>query len=293
MDILAILKALHKEIVPGQIGERLAAIEEKTALNATGEVYRKCFASLDLTSLNTGDNSRHIRAFVRKVAAFNSHFEDMPPVAGVCVYPSFVEDAGVELGDADISLVSAGGGFPHGHTYPEVKVLECSMAVENGADEIDIVMNVGAFLEGDYGLVAGEIDLIRKEIEENALLKVIIESGELENPAQVREAALIAAASGADFVKTSTGKTPVSATPEAVLVICDALADYYRLTGQKKGVKISGGIDRTEKAVLYYTIVETVLGEEWLSPRLFRIGASRLADRLLSDIYKKPVGYFG
>ena len=292
MDPISLMEKLSVPVDPARTAEGLAELEERVAANGTPAVYRACFGSLDVTTLEPRDSAESVRAFTAKAVSLLTRFPDMPPVASVCVSPLFVEDAGIELGDADIAITSTGGGFPLGHTYPEVKALECAMAVENGADEIDIVMNVGSFLEGDYGEVAAEIALIREELAEDALLKVILETGELGDLNLVRRAAVLAMAAGADFIKTSTGKTPVSATPEAAWVMCEAIRDYGLETGRAAGFKAAGGIREAADAVRYYTIVEHILGPQWLSPERFRLGASRLANSLLSAVRGEPIHIF-
>ncbi|KAI4469343.1 deoxyribose-phosphate aldolase [Holotrichia oblita] len=274
----------------------IAAIVAKAKKNSTAnhnaDVYKLCYGCIDLTSLNVTDSESSIAELARKAMDFGNHFPDIPNVASLCVYPVFVETAGVVLGDSGLRITSVAGGFPSSQTYLEVKMLEIAMAAENGADEIDMVMNVGQMLTGDYELLANEIELIGGEIGGYIVLKVIIESGALINPSMVRTASLLSMMAGADFVKTSTGKIPVAATPEAAVVICEAIRDYRENTGRKVGFKAAGGIKTSEDAALYYTIVKTVLGEEWLNPSLFRIGTSSAANTLLSSITGSEVKYF-
>ena len=192
----------------------------------------------------------------------------------------------------DIGVTSVAAGFPASQTFVEVKMLEVSMAVENGADEIDVVINVGQMLEGDYEPMTNEIAMLREEAGEDTVFKVIIESGALQTPELIRKASLLSMFAGADFVKTSTGKIPVAATPEAAVVMCTAIKDYYLKTGRKVGFKAAGGIRSAEEAALFYTIVEEILGKEWCTPALWRIGASSLANGLISAIEGKEVKYF-
>ena len=269
--------------------ERIAPYVET---NRRDEIYRRCFGALDLTSLNPEDTKLGIEKLTRKVVEFPTHFPDMPQVASLCVFPAFVETVGLAAGDSPLMITSVAGGFPSSQTYLEVKMLEAAMAVENGADEIDVVISVGELLSGEYDLVGGELEMLRGELDEEIVLKVILESGLLEDPDTIRRAALIAMQAGADFIKTSTGKSRVSATPEAAVVMCEAIRDYYRETGRQVGFKVAGGVSTPEQAVLYYTIVEQILGEAWLNPSLFRIGASRLANRLLTAVQGKEVLYF-
>jgi deoxyribose-phosphate aldolase len=191
-----------------------------------------------------------------------------------------------------MAITSVTGGFPASQTYLEVKMLETAMAVENGADEIDVVISIGEFLNGEYDLMGNEIETLRKEIGDEITLKVILESGILAEPELIHRAAVIAMLAGADFIKTSTGKASVAATPEAAVVMCEAIRLFAAQTGRKVGFKAAGGISTPEDAALYYTIVQEILGEEWLTPERFRIGASSLANNLLSAIEGNPVHYF-
>lgn len=292
MDYSEITKKLSKDINPQDIKLRVSEVLKNAGKYNNKEVYERCFASVDLTSLNTIDSSESIKRFARKAADFRSEFPHLPNMASLCVYPVFVDTVGLTLGDSEISITSVGGCFPSSQSYLEVKMLECSMAEENGADEIDIVMNLGLFADGQYDAAANEIEIIRQELDEGTLLKVIIESGVLGSLTEIRKAAVLTMAAGADFVKTSTGKNGVGATPEAVMVICDAVKDYFECTGEKIGVKVSGGIRTAEETAGYYAIVDSVLGQDWLTPQLFRIGASSLANDLLSKIEGKDINYF-
>jgi deoxyribose-phosphate aldolase len=198
----------------------------------------------------------------------------------------------VGLGSSNIAITSVAGGFPASQTFIEVKMLEVAMAAESGADEVDVVINVGEMLTGDYDRMANTLEVLRGEIDDEVVLKVIIESGALRTPELIYKASLLAMMAGADFVKTSTGKTDVSATPEAAVVMCQAIRDYYEATGRKVGFKVAGGVRTAEQAALYYTIVEEILGAEWLNPSLFRIGASSLANNLISAIEGHEIKYY-
>ncbi len=271
----------------------IATIRKAAEANMTAEVYKKCFASLDLTSLNTGDTAASVAALTQKVVDFGRTFPHLPNVAALCVWPNFVEVAGVKLGDnPSAALASVAGGFPSSQTFLEVKMLECSMAQENGADEIDIVMDCGGFLVGEYGRVADEIRLIKAEVGDEVVLKVIVESGLLADPGLIGKAAALCLDAGADFIKTSTGKGIPGATPEAAAAMCSAIRGHYDKTGIRKGFKASGGIRTVGDAVLYYTLVEQILGPAWLIPDLFRLGASSLANELLSAIEGRAIAYF-
>jgi deoxyribose-phosphate aldolase len=210
----------------------------------------------------------------------------------VCVYPSFVDVAGLALGGSRIAITSVAGGFPSSQTFIEVKMLEAAMAVESGADEIDVVISIGEMLDGELDRMAGTLALLREELGDQTVLKVIIESGALRSPQLIREASLLAMLSGADFVKTSTGKIEPAATPEAAVVMCTAIRDFAAKTGRQVGFKAAGGVRTAKDAALYYTIVEEILGAGWLDPALFRIGASGLANNLLSAIEGREIKYF-
>lgn len=233
---------------------------------------------VDYTSLNQTDTPQSITRFTERV--LDLYTKGLPMPAAVCVYPSMVESVGLALGASDVSIAAVCGGFPAPQTYIEVKMLEVAMAIENGADEIDMVINVGALLEGDYDMASSEIQTIVSEIEGDALLKVIIESGTLGAPELIHLASTIAMEAGADFIKTSTGKSGVGATPEAVRTMCRAIKEYYNSTERMVGIKVAGGISTVEQATTYYDIVAEELGQQWLVPELFRIGSSKLLENL-------------
>jgi deoxyribose-phosphate aldolase len=238
---------------------------------------------IDLTSLNVTDNRSHIIHFTGKVNSFSGRFSNIPNVAAICVFPNLVSVAKEKLTARNVKIASVAGAFPTSQTFRSLKVTECKMAVEAGADEIDIVIPVGAFLGNDFAMVADEIREIKEAIGEKQL-KVIVESGLLKDYVQIFKASMIAMDAGADFIKTSTGKTPVSATPEAAYVMCRAISDFNSETGIKVGFKAAGGIATTADAIGYYNIVGYCLGAEWQSSKLFRIGASNLANNILSEI---------
>lgn len=229
----------------------------------------------DLTSLSERDTSASIAAWVSKATSG----VDLP--AALCVYPSMIESAALALGGANVALASVCGAFPSGQSYLEVKLLEVAMAIENGADEIDMVLNVGAMMEGQTDVVEAEIRAIKEEIAGDALLKVILETGALVDDQMIYDAAMVAMNAGADFVKTSTGKlfehgASLGATPQAARVMCRAIKQYYELTGRKVGFKAAGGIKTDDDAQIYYDIVRDELTEEWLTPSLFRLGRSSI-----------------
>jgi len=246
---------------------------------------------IDLTSLNTTDNKSQIIHVTGRVNSFSGRYSNIPNVAAICVYPNFVAVVKEKLSVKNIKIAAVAGAFPSSQTFRSIKVTECKMSVEAGADEIDIVIPVGAFLGNDFAAVADEIREIKSAIGDK-LLKVIVESGLLGSYEQIFKASMIAMDAGADFIKTSTGKTPVSATPEAAYVMCKAISDFYSETGIRVGFKAAGGISTAADAVKYYHIVSHCLGEEWLNNSLFRIGSSRLANNILSEISGCPVEHF-
>lgn len=246
---------------------------------------------IDLTSLDTTDNRSQIIHFTGKVNSFSGRFTNIPNIAAICVYPNFVAVVKEKLRAKNIKIVSVAGGFPSSQTFRSIKVTECKLAIEAGADEIDIVIPVGAFLGNDFAMVADEIREIKAAVGEKQL-KVIVESGLLGNYEHIFRASMIAMDAGADFIKTSTGKTQVSATPEAAFVMCHAISDFYSETGIRVGFKAAGGIATPADAILYYNVVSNCLGDEWLNNSLFRIGASKLANNILSEISGCPSYHF-
>ena len=275
-----------------QVAEEVARIRAAAKGYETDEVYRLCYSAIDLTTLSCSDSVESVTAFARKAVEFYTNYPAIANVASICIYPPFVETVGLAVDDTPMRITSVAGGFPSSQTFLEVKMLETAMAVENGADEIDVVISIGEFLNGEYDLMGNEIETLRKEIGDEITLKVILESGILAEPELIHRAAVIAMLAGADFIKTSTGKASVAATPEAAVVMCEAIRLFAAQTGRKVGFKAAGGISTPEDAALYYTIVQEILGEEWLTPERFRIGASSLANNLLSAIEGNPVHYF-
>ncbi len=275
-----------------QVAEEVARMKEAARSNENVEVYRFCYSAIDLTTLSCNDSVTSVTEFARKAAEFNERFPHIPNVASICIYPSFVETVGLAVDGTPMRITSVAGGFPAAQTFLEVNALAVAMAIENGADEIDIVLNVGRMLTGEYDEAANEVEVIRAETDPEVVLKVIIESGALKTPELIRKASLLSMFAGADFVKTSTGKIDVAATPEAAVVMCHAIRDYYEKTGRKVGFKAAGGVRTPQDAVLYYTIVREILGEEWCTTDLFRIGASSAANNLLSAIEGHEVKYF-
>ncbi|SFE73608.1 deoxyribose-phosphate aldolase [Thermophagus xiamenensis] len=247
------------------------------------EVLKKIFSCIDLTSLNSTDSTASIEDFCNRLNAFHHKNPEMPLVSAICVYPVFAGVLKSRLNKLDVKRAVVAGGFPSSQTFLDLKVQEIKKALELGANEVDIVLSVGEFLEGNYSFVAEEIKTI-KSVLEGHHLKVILETGALKNNQNIWDAAILSMASGADFIKTSTGKLSPAATPEAVWVMSHAIKIWHKETGKKVGLKAAGGISTTEDSLLYYSIVKNVLGDDWLCPELFRIGASRLANNLLSDL---------
>lgn len=259
--------------------------------NMTLEVYAKCLSLIDLTSLNSTDTTAKITTMTDKVNSFKTTFPNYPQVAAMCVYPNFAATVKNNLKDKDVQIAVVGGVFPSSQSFLEVKIAECKMAVEQGAGEVDIVLSLNHFLSDQNELAAKEISEIKKAIG-TAHLKVILESGSIKEPELIYKASMLAMDAGAHFIKTSTGKTEPAATPEAAVVMCTAILDFFNKTGRKVGFKPAGGISTPEDAVKYFSIVQTILGDQWLNSSLFRIGASRLANNLLSLLENKTVNYF-
>lgn len=259
--------------------------------NNNPEVKKQIFHCIDLTTLKCTDTEESVMKFTEKVNEFVDKYPDLDNVAAICVYPNMAEIVNDSLEADNVKIACVSGGFPSSQTFMEVKVAETAMAIHTGAEEIDIVMPVGKFLSGDYEEMCDEIGEL-KDICGEKNLKVILETGALMTASNIKKASILAMYSGADFIKTSTGKEAISATPEAALVMCEAIREYYQETGRKVGFKAAGGIDTIQKALAYYTIVKEVLGEEWLNNNLFRIGTSRLANQLLSDITGEETKFF-
>ncbi|MFR9523450.1 MAG: deoxyribose-phosphate aldolase [Rikenellaceae bacterium] len=292
MEYTNLLGSYTPAATEAQVEAQVAQIKALSQRNHTVDVYKFCFSAIDLTTLSCSDSEESVRAFATKCVDFYQQYPHIPNVASICVYPSFVETVGLVVDGTPMRITSVAAGFPASQTFLEVKVLETAMAIESGADEIDIVMNVGMVTSGQYELAAAEVEVIRAEMDSDTTLKVIIESGALKTPEFIRAASLLSIFAGTDFVKTSTGKIDVAATPEAAVVICQAIKDYYVATGKRIGFKVAGGVKTPADAALYYTIVEEILGAEWLTTDLFRIGASSAANNLLSAIEGHDVAYY-
>ena len=254
-------------------------IEEKSEENNTVEVLREIYSCIDLTTLNTTDTREDIWKFTEKVNSFEGSTPEIKNVAAICVFPNFVKTVAESL-TADVKIASVCGGFPSSQTFLEIKIAETALAVLDGANEIDVVLNLGYFLNGEVEELCEELDEIKEACHE-ATLKVILETGALKTGENINNASVLALYSGADFLKTSTGKVYPGASLEAVYVMCLAIKQYYKKTKVRKGIKISGGVSSVKDAVNYYTIVKETLGEEWCNSNLFRIGTSSLANILL------------
>ncbi len=266
-------------------------VEKYVAENNTLEVKKLIFNCLDLTTLKTEDSEESVLKFTERVNELDNEHPDLKNVAAICVYPNFAKIVSQSLEVESVNIACVSGGFPSSQTFTEVKVAETALALADGATEIDIVISVGKFLSGDYEGMCDEIEEI-KSICGDRHLKVILETGALKSVDNIWKASILAMYSGADFIKTSTGKQEPAATPEAAYVMCQAIKAYYEKTGRKVGFKPAGGINSVNDALVYYTIVKEVLGKEWLNNELFRIGSSRLANLLLSDITGEDVKFF-
>ncbi len=260
--------------------------------NRRPEVLRQCFNSIDLTTLKPTDSNRTVADFVERVNAFEHEYADLPPVAAICVYPNFVPIVRTVLDVSEVDIASVAGCFPSAQSYIEVKVAEVGLAVANGADEIDVVIPLGDFFDKDYEEVCDQLTEMKTSARDS-IYKVILETGALKSAENIRNASVLALYSGADFLKTSTGKEMPGATLEAAYIMCECIKEYYEKTGRMVGFKVSGGVATTEDALKYYTIVRTVIGDKWVETNeYFRIGASRLANNLLSDILGTETKFF-
>lgn len=266
-------------------------IEEKVHTNDTPEVKKFLFGSIELTSLKCTDSDESIMAFTEKVNQFDTQYADLPHVATICVYPCFAQVVRDTLEVDGVEIACVSGSFPSSQALIEVKIAETALAVKDGATEIDIVMPVGKFLSGNYEEMCEDIQEL-KETCGDAAMKVILETGCLKTASNIKKASILSMYAGADYIKTSTGKEKVAATPEAAYVMCQAIKEYYDETGIQIGFKPAGGINSVMDALIYYTIVKEVLGEKWLTNKWFRLGTSRLANMLLSEIEGKEVKFF-
>ena len=280
------------------MGRALELIAANLENIACEQVYKECFSMMDLTTLKTDDTPASVAKLVEKVNSFNESYPEWPLPASICVYPNFAAVVNAERKcDFNITVVSAC--FPSSQSFLEVKLKECEIAVEQGADEVDIVLALSKFLAGDYEGAAEEIRQVRACIDKVAQaqgrkvhLKVILETGLLRTPENIAQASFLAMEAGADFIKTSTGKVDVNATPMSAYVMCECIQKYYKATGKKIGFKPAGGISSAADALSYYSIVYSVLGKEWIEKDLFRFGVSRVANSILSAVEQKTVNFF-
>lgn len=280
---------LDDQEVKEKVKEILAT---KVHENDTLEVKKFLMGSVELTSLHTTDSDVSIMQFTENVNRFDDMYPDLPHVATICVYPCFAETVKDTLDVDGVRIACVSGSFPSSQAAIEVKVAETALAVRDGADEIDIVMPVGKFLTGDYEGMCDDINELKQTCGDNVPMKVILETGDLVSASNIMKASILSMYAGADYIKTSTGKEKVSATPEAAYVMCQAIKAYYEETGTQIGFKPAGGINTVMDAVIYYTIVKEVLGEKWLTNEWFRLGTSRLANLLLSEIEGHEVKFF-
>ncbi|PLX04889.1 MAG: deoxyribose-phosphate aldolase [Marinilabiliales bacterium] len=272
------------EMDSAEINRNVQRIIEKAKGEIKAEKLKKALSFIDLTTLNTQDTNEKVINMCKKVNEFNTHFPDLKNVAAICIYPPFVELLKKNL-TTDVNIAVVAAGFPSSQTFISVKLAESKMVVEKGADEVDIVMSVGTFFEKDFDTIFKEIALIKEAIG-NAHLKVILETGLLPDYVSIKLASILSMEAGADFIKTSTGKLEPAATPEAVYVMALSIKEFYDKTGKMIGLKPAGGIVTPLDAIIHYTIVEEILGEKWLTPKYFRLGASRLANNMLEEISK-------
>ena len=266
-------------------------ITEKVHENDTLEVKKFLMGSVELTTLKTTDSDESVMAFTERVNLFDAEYPDLPHVATICVYPRFARTVAETLEVEGVEIACVSGSFPSSQALIEVKTVETALALKDGATEIDMVMSVGAFLSGDYETVCDEIQQM-KETCGDQKMKVILETGCLKTAANIKTASILAMYSGADYIKTSTGKLEPAATPEAAYVMCQAIKEYYDETGIQIGFKPAGGLNSVMDALIYYTIVKEVLGEKWLTNQWLRLGTSRLANMLLSEVTGEEVKFF-
>ncbi|MBQ2874325.1 MAG: deoxyribose-phosphate aldolase [Bacteroidales bacterium] len=281
-----------------EIGRAIEMIAANMDNIASEQVYKDCFSMMDLTTLKTDDTPDSVAKLVEKVNSFRTAYPEWPLPASVCVFSNFASVV-KEIRKEDFNITVVSACIPSSQIFLEVKLKEVELAVEQGADEVDIVLALSHFLAGDYEAAANEIRQVRRVIDEvsarqnrNVHLKVILETGLLKTPELVAEASFLAMEAGADFIKTSTGKVDVNATPLAAYVMCECIARYHEATGKKIGFKPAGGISSAADALCYYSIVSSLLGKEWLSKEYFRFGVSRVANSLLAAVEQKTVNYF-
>ena len=279
--------------INGRINAALALMETVSS----PEVFKKCFSLMDLTTLHSDDTEESVKKLVQKANGIREKYPDYPMPASICVYPNFASVVKDSRSTAELHVTTVSGCFPSSQSFLEVKARECELAIRAGADEIDIVLALNSFLAGDLDAASNEIRTMRSAIDaasggRKVILKVILETGLLVTPENIARASFLAMEAGADFIKTSTGKVDINATPMAAVVMCECIAAYYAKTGRKVGFKAAGGISVAKDALAYYCIVSLILGKEWLCKDLFRFGVSRLGNSLMEAIEQKTVKYF-
>lgn len=279
---------LDDENIKAKVGK---IIEEKVPENNTKEVKEFLLGSVELTTLKTTDSEESVMAFTEKVNKFAEDYPGLPHVATICVYPCYAKIVSETLEVDEVEIACVSGSFPSSQALIEVKVAETALAVKDGATEIDIVQSVGKFLNGDYETVCDEISELKAVCGEKKM-KVILETGLLKNCSNIKKASILAMYAGADYIKTSTGKENPAATPEAAYVMCQAIKEYYDKTGIQIGFKPAGGLNTVRDAIIYYTIAKEVLGEKWLTNQWLRLGTSRLANLLLSEVVGEEIKFF-
>ncbi|MCR5560659.1 MAG: deoxyribose-phosphate aldolase [Bacteroidales bacterium] len=282
-----------------KIAASIQAIVAGADSMASPEVLKTCFSFMDLTTLRAQDTPESVRALVGKVTRLRKEYPSYPLPASVCVYPNFASVVKASRPDPELHVTTVASCFPSAQSFLEVKVRECELAVENGADEIDIVLALNAFLADDYDTAFNEIKVMKEAIDaagkkqgRRIILKVILETGLLVSPEKIADASFLAMEAGADFIKTSTGKVEVNATPTSAYVMCECIKAFYEKTGRKVGFKAAGGISNAKDAVCYYCIGKSILGESWMNKNLFRYGVSRLGNSLMSAIEQSTVNFF-
>lgn len=272
-----------------------AAVRQLVANNRdkydNAEVLKQLLSTVELTTLKVTDSQESVLRFTENVNRFADEHPELPPLATICVYPNFAKIVSESLEADGVKVACVVGGFPSSQTFIEIKTAETALAVHDGADECDMVLSVGTFQSGDYETCADEIAEIKAACNEKPL-KVILETGALKTAEAIKKASILSMYAGADFIKTSTGKIEVTATLEAAYVMCSAIKEYHALTGQYIGFKAAGGIKTTAEAIDFYTVVRELLGEDYIKQGLFRIGTSRLANLLVSDILGEDVKPF-
>ncbi|MBR3546568.1 MAG: deoxyribose-phosphate aldolase [Bacteroidaceae bacterium] len=286
------LKLYNTSIDDADVAAKVAEIiEKKVPENDTLDVKKFLMGSIELTTLKTTDSEESVLRFTERVNAFDNEYPDLPHVATICVYPCFASIVSQSLEVEGVEVACVSGSFPSSQALIEVKVAETALAIKDGATEIDIVMSVGKFLSEDYESICDEISELKAICGEHKM-KVILETSLLGNASNIKKASILAMYSGADYIKTSTGKEKSVATPEAAYVMCEAIKEYYDKTGIQIGFKPAGGLNTVHDALVYYTIVKEVLGEKWLTNQWFRLGTSRLANLLLSEIVGEETKFF-